>query len=207
VELHIANVHNGSDPSMVLYNLRMAYKREVAASRKRPFSSLEDTPNDDSDAADQSSAQQQLQLQTQHLSPEDAVLDVDMSAPRKQWSSHAGWGYVTVANRSVAELLMQASAKNALNCAPPTKSLLRREFHRNAVLSYGNIRNNPRDVAKAKVSLPASGFGVVEVMHSSGSLSNGADGDLQESAAELRERSKVHKYSVLWEASIDEVIP
>ena len=149
VELHIASVHGGSISSMVLHNLRTTYKRDVAAlrqNRKRPFSALESEPDNSEDP-------EQLVDPDLRLKPEDAVLCVDMSPSRTRANSHAGWGFVTVANRQVADLLVQASLKNTLNCAPPTKSLLKADTHRNAELTYSNIRRNPRDIELAKVCL------------------------------------------------------
>jgi hypothetical protein len=178
---------------MVLYNLRMVYKRE-ASSRKRPFSAFiaEDDPEEQQDP-------QPLQLQ-----PEAAVIDVDMSPSRTRKNSHAGWGFVTVANRRVADILVQASFKNSLNCAPPTKSLLRSDRHRNAVLTYSNIRRNPRDVPLAKVALPACGFGIVEVMRGSHASHEDAQ-DASEPAEASAARSKQHQYCVLWETKVTEV--
>lgn len=185
MELHIANVHGGTAPSMVLYNLRNAYTREVRASRKRALAEMEGTEN----------RNDHLEAPNKLL-PEDAVLDVDMSPSRKGRGHHATWGFVTVANRAVADLLMHASNSKNLNLAPPTKSLLRSERIRNAVLTYSNIRRNPRDVPMAKVMLPASNFGIVEVLNVEAR---------QDPAAASSTQRKKHDYSVLWETAVDTV--
>lgn len=178
---------------MVLYNLRMVYTREATASSKRSFSAMEDQ-HQEPDQPDEASLQ---------LKSEDAVLDVDMSTSRTRKNSHAGWGFVTVANRQVAELLVKASLNDSLNCAPPTRSLLKRERHKNVTVTFSNIRRNPRDIDLSKVPLPACGFGVVEVLHSS--AAGDSEEPRQDPAATSSARRKQHKFFVLWETAVTDV--
>lgn len=198
VELRIAQVHRGSVASMVLHNLRTSYKREVASKRKRPFSALEDGPdsNDDPEQQDEPSMQ---------LKPEEAVLDVDMKASDTKRNSHAGWGFVIVANRQVADILVEASLGNRLNCAPPTKSLLQVDRHKNAYLTYSDIKRNSRDIALAKVQLPACGFGVVEVLHRSSCAADEFERSRPDVSASASLRGKQHRSALLWETEVSEV--
>lgn len=94
------------------------------------------------------------------LSPDEAIKSVELREARpKRFLSqtHSGSGFMQVANVNVAELLLQASGRAELNCAPDGRN------SRPARVRRSTRKKHDRSSKKDEISLAVAGIELIDV--------------------------------------------